>query len=166
MSPFRRTAVALFASLLSLALGASPPPPNTAWEKMKSLAGDWTGSYVDGSPVKVSYRLVSGGTALMETMNMHDSHEMVTVYHPDGDRLLMTHYCSEATQPRMRASALSSDGKRLEFDFLDATNAGPDALVMRRLVVTFGDADHITQNWTSRLKGKEQTGTFQLARAK
>ena len=36
---------------------------------------------------------------------------------------------------------------------------------MRRLVVTFVDADHFNQQWTSRDKdGKEQTSVFRFTR--
>ena len=159
----------LLASLLVVAIAAAAAPgTNPAWEKMKSLVGEWEGTMAHGDmnmPVKVSYSLVSGGTSLMERMDAPDHSEMITMYYPDGSRVLMTHYCSEGNQPRMKATALAGD--TLAFDFVDATNvASPEAEHMRKLVVKFQDPDHFTQEWTHRKAGKEETGVFKYARKK
>ena len=153
----------------TLAMATAAPASNAAWEKMKSLVGEWDGTTThDGMtmPVKISYSLVSGGTSLMERMNApDDSHDMVTMYHPDGSRVMMTHYCSEGNQPRMRANG--SSGDRIAFDFVDVTGlANPQAEHMRKLVVKFQDADHFTQEWTHRKGGNEETGVFKYARRK
>jgi hypothetical protein len=116
-------------------------------------------------PVSVSYALVSSGTSLMERLTTPDGSDMVTMYHPDGSRIMMTHYCSGGNQPRMRAEALT--GETVAFSFVDATNlASPKAEHMRKLVVQFQDADHFTQEWTHRKDGKEETGVFRYARKK
>jgi len=47
---------------------------------MKTLVGEWEGKAANGRAVQVSYRLVSGGTALMETLHPADQPEMVTLY--------------------------------------------------------------------------------------
>ena len=151
------------------ALATTPPVANPAWEKLKTLVGDWKGSYSGADAhgtgeVRLSYRLVSGGTGLMETMDSGHDESMITIYHLDGSRILATHYCSAGNQPRMTADALSSDGKTLTFRFLDATNVGPESEVMQGLVVTFESPDRLTQAWTSRSKGKDQVGTFTYTR--
>ena len=164
----------LSAILLALAVAApAGPGTNPAWEKMKSLVGDWEGTMSHGDmtmPVKASYSLVSGGTSLMERLDgpgeSHE-HDMVTMYYPDGSRILMTHYCSEGNQPRMRAQAATGEPKSLAFEFVDVTGlANPQAEHMRKLVVRFDDADHFTQEWTHRKAGKEETGVFKYARKK
>ena len=43
--------------------------------------------------------------AVMETLDGPDAIQMITVYHPDGASLLMTHYCSMGNEPRMRSKA-------------------------------------------------------------
>lgn len=137
------------------------------FEKLKTLVGEWEGAPSDGKPTTMSYKLMSNGSALVETIT-HDQHEtMVTVYHLDGDRLMMTHYCGAGNQPRMRAESLSPDGKSVAFQFLDATNL-PSAETghMRGLVVTFLDSDHFTQEWAWREKGQVQTEVFRLSRKK
>ena len=159
-----------FLALVALAtFSSAAPATNPAWEKMKSLVGDWEGTMAHGDmnmPVTVSYELVSGGTSLMERMNAPDhSNEMITMYYPDGSRIMMTHYCSEGNQPRMRADAVNGDA--VAFSFVDATGlASPQAEHMRRLVVKVQDADHFTQEWTHRKSGKEETGVFKYARKK
>jgi hypothetical protein len=151
------------------AFATTPPLANPAWEKLKTLVGDWKGSYTGADAhgtgeVRLSYKLVSGGTGLMETMDSGHDENMITIYHLDGSRILATHYCSAGNQPRMAADALSSDGKTLTFRFLDATNVGADREVMQGLVVTFESPDRLTQAWTSRSKGKDQVGTFTYTR--
>jgi hypothetical protein len=92
---------------------------------------------------------------------------MVTVYHPDGARIMATHYCAMGNQPRMAATALGDGGRTLAFSYLDATNVkDPDGEIMRGLVVTFQDADHFSQAWTSRAKGADHVGTFTYTRVK
>jgi len=138
-------------------------PPNPAWESMKSLQGEWEGAYEGKVAARATYRLVSNGTALMETLTSPDDSDMVTMYHRDGGRIAMTHYCSEDNQPRMRAD--TKDPKRIAFNYVDATNlSSPDASRMTGLVVTLKDADHFTQEWTYTQGGKSTTSTFAFTR--
>jgi hypothetical protein len=155
----------LFAMVLAAALlGASGS--GSDWEKMKSLVGAWQGT-AEGRPVSVTYALVSNGTALMETLDGGHDASMITMYTPDGATILAAHYCSAGNQPRMRAKA-SADGKSLDFQFVDVSNvAGSTGEVMQRLVVTFVNADHFQQQWTSRGKdGKDLTSVFAYTRRK
>lgn len=163
-----RIAVIGFSALVLSALAArAGSATHPGWEKLKSLVGVWEGKHGDTGSGTISYKLVSNGTALMETMSAPGEVEMVTMYHPDGERLMATHYCSGNNQPRMRTGAPAGEPKQLTFSFLDATNvAGPDAEVMKKLVVTFQDSDHFQQEWTSRGKGKEDTAVFHFTRRK
>lgn len=168
----RSIAVLVFAA--AAALGTSPPAGNPGWDKLKTLVGEWKGTYAGTDPgaagmgeVRLSYKLVSNGTSLMETMESGHDTEMITMYHPDGNRILATHYCSMGNQPRLATAGLTGNGTTLKFSLVDATNAsGPDAELMQGLVVTFQDADHFTQAWTSRLQGKDQVGTFTYTRVR
>jgi hypothetical protein len=161
-----RMAALVLAALLCGGLAFAAEKGNPAWEKLKTLAGDWE---AEGSMGKsqISYKVVSGGTALMETIREPNGAEMVTLIHPDGDRLLLTHYCSLGNQPRMRADGLSDGGKKVAFSYVDASNlSSPEAMHMAKMVVNFGDADHFTETWTLADKGKEQTETMTLTRRK
>src|ERR1043166_8606704 len=69
-----------------------------AFDQLKTLVGEWEGKNSSGS-VKITYTLVSGGTALMERMQPSNEAEMITMYSADGDKIVVTHYCSEGNQP-------------------------------------------------------------------
>ena len=155
------------ASIAGESMPGAKPEPNAGFEKMKPLVGNWQGKANDGKPVKISYALVSGGSALVETIQAESEPGMVTVYHPDGDRLMMTHYCSLNNQPRMRADTGPAENGKLVFNFVDATNMpSPDALHMHKLVVTFVDKDHFAQEWTWKGGEKEGTEVFRMERMK
>jgi len=137
------------------------------FEKMKSLVGEWQGKSLDGNTAEVSYTLVSDSSALMEKLAMGGESEMVTIYHPDGNHLMMTHYCSAHNQPRMRSQTASGESKDIVFDLMDVTNlSAPDAGHMRKLVVTFEAKDRFSQEWTWREKGKESTVVIHFERKK
>jgi hypothetical protein len=137
------------------------------FEKLKSLAGDWQGSDPDGNELKVNYQVVSGGSALVETLQNANEPSMITLYHLDGDKLMVTHYCSSGNQPRMVAVAPAGEIKNLDFKFFDVSNLSkPSAGHMRSLAVTFQDQDNIKQVWTWRTDGKDQMTTFNLKRKK
>ena len=156
--------VALIALGLAAPLFAADSKPNAGWEKLKSLAGEWDGTE-EGKPFHASFKLVSSGTAVMETLDGPDAMQMVTIYHPDGASLLMTHYCSMGNQPRMRAKGLEKG--KLAFAYVDAANLkSKDEMRMTGLVLTFKDADHLLADWTHNAGGKESVGRFAFSRKK
>jgi len=139
--------------------------PNFGFDRMKALVGSWQGTKKDGKAVKVTYTLVADGSAVMETLEPGDESAMITMYHPDGSRVMMTHYCSAHNQPRMRAEAATAEPKTLTFNFVDATNlSSPSEGHMERLVVSFADPDHFTQEWTFKVKDQKQVEVFTFQR--
>jgi hypothetical protein len=160
MKSLRILFVILVVMLTGAAMAESSAP---AFEKMKSLAGSWEGKGSDGMSVQVSYRVTSGGSALMSEITGHE--DMISMFHMDGDRLLMTHYCGAGNQPRM-VGTISPDGKTVKFDFVDATNILPaQGGHMAHLVVTMLDADHHTEDWTFATdKGTTMHEVFDLTR--
>jgi hypothetical protein len=150
-----------------LLLSAADTGVDAAWAQLKSLAGDWEGEE-GGVKGSITYTIVSGGSAVLESMKMPAPQpDMVTVYHRDGKGLMATHYCSIGNQPRMRADEASADKKTIRFRFADITNLSkPGAMHIRHLTVTFQDADHFTQSWTSLNSGKEETEVFKWTRKK
>ncbi len=155
--------VVLMAVVLSAGICFAGTLPE--FEKVKSLVGEWKGTSMDGKPATVTYTLVSDKSALMERLAMGGDSEMVTMYHPDGDHLMMTHYCSAHNQPRMRSNAVGAGDKKITLDLVDVTNlSAPDAGHMKRLVVTFTDNDHFTQEWTWTQQGKDMTVVINFER--
>lgn len=148
--------------LLLLLFGAtSGAAAGSDFDKMKTLVGEWEATSAEAKS-RVTYQLISQGTALLETIV---NEGMVTVYHPDGGSILMTHYCSAGNQPRMRAQG--SQGDTIAFLFVDVANLKSNADGhMQRLVIKFKDKDHVTEEWTWIADGKETTSVFQLRRLK
>ena len=103
---------------------------STAFEGLKTLVGTWEGRGPEGG-TKVSYHLTGMGSALVETFYVEFYAEatestMSTVYHMDGDELMLTHYCGAGNQPRMKAVAYDPVRDFVRFEFLDITNlSGP-----------------------------------------
>ena len=158
-------------SAMALVAGTAPGSDKASpdFEKLKTLAGTWKGKDEDGKPVQISYKVVSAGSSIMETLDMADNKEaMVTMYHMNGKKLMMTHYCSLGNQPRMRAQGLSKDGNTLAFSFVDATNlTSPNENHMYKLVFTFKDDDHFSQQWTMHMEGnKDHPALFEFERVK
>jgi hypothetical protein len=134
------------------------------FDRLQTLTGTWEGKSSDGNPVKVVFRSTAGGSALLSEILGKEN--MISMFHMDNDRLLMTHYCAAGNQPRMQASA-SPDGKTITFTFVDGTNiAGPKAGHMNSLVIGMSDADHHTEDWTFVQDGKETKEHFEAVRAK
>jgi len=156
-----------FAMLLTALAAVAEPNSQKSFDMLKTLSGTWEGKNVQGQPVQISYRMTAGGSALMSEilateMNMQE--DMISMFHMDGDRLLLTHYCAAGNQPRMVAS-LSPDGKSVIFDFLDATNlVAPHTGHMHRVVFNFVDTNHHTEQWRFIQDGKEFVEMFDLTR--
>ena len=170
-----RTAIS-GATLLALMLtgGAAAADEKSVMEKLAALEGDWM--YLDengeeSDMIGSTFRLTAAGSALVEVMapGSPEGYEMVNMYHADGDRVLMTHYCAAGNQPRMEVIA-TDDENRLELKFESVTNlASPDANHMHHAEYTFHGDDRLTTRWWSMQDGKidEETHvTIELQRKK
>jgi hypothetical protein len=142
------------------------------FERIKSLAGDWTGTApaeMQGVPMDVHYRVTAGGNAVEETIMPGSDHEMVTMYHLDGDKLALTHYCVIGNQPHMVAASEGATGGEIEtirFEFAGASNmASPEAGHMHQMEMTIEGKDHLKTHWTFFDGGKaSHDATFDLKR--
>lgn len=139
----------------------------TGFDKLKSLVGEWQGKSKEGKKVTVTYELVSNESVLLERLASENEPNMITMYHLDGDHLMMTHYCTAKNQPRMRAEFGKDDNPVLQFEFIDATNlAKATDGHMHRMAITFIDDDHVTHEWTWRQNEQENVTRFELERKK
>ena len=148
------------------AAAAKPAVPNKL-DAIKKLAGDWVQVGEDGKPtdkVVSTYRLTAGGSAVEETMFAGTHHEMITIYHMDGDDLVLTHYCVTGNQPRMKAEKQA--GNTLVFKCAGGTNMkSENDEHMHRATIIFKDDDHIQAAWEEFKDGKNvMTASFNLAR--
>ena len=139
--------------------GGQQASAQLAFARLKTLAGTWKGQAAMGpgmnAPVRVTLRVTSGGSAIMHEMvpegrsddPSRGDDDPVTMLYVDGDRLMLTHFCDSGdNRPRM-VSKLSSDGQRVEFDFLDVSG-GTRKGHMHQTVFTIVDAKHHTEDWT------------------
>lgn len=135
-----------------------------AFTAIKNLPGTWEGKGADGHPFQVTFKVVSGGSAV-ESEILVPNEDMISMFHMDGDnRLMMTHYCGVGNQPRMQAS-VSPDGKTIAFAYVDVTNlASPEAGHMEKMVLTLIDDSHHTEEWVFTDHGKEHAELFDLRR--
>jgi hypothetical protein len=139
-------------------------PQTPEWQKLKSLVGEWDGVVDEGGKrvaTTVEVRMTGDGSAIMHVMARDTPHEMVTMFHPDGKRLLATHYCAAHNQPRM-VLVPAAKPNQVAFDFLDGTNIAPGDGHMRSLVITFVDADHHEEAWTD--SSSSQPAVFKYTR--
>lgn len=130
-----------------------------ALDAFKSLEGKWTATSPNGEARNAVYEIVAGGSAVQEsfTMGKDNNMKMITLYHLDGNQLMLTHYCVAQNQPRMRAVSISDDLKQINFDFLDATNL-PDVQKghMYKAEFHFIDSNQFTSKWTFRENGTDK----------
>ena len=171
MEHFSRVAAALLVVLLTSGpVLAQTAPATGAFERLKSLEGNWIdvdGAFGTKGAVAVTYRVTGGGTTVVETFPVATPGEMVTVYHQDGSDLVLTHYCSAGNQPRMRAKQLS--GNTLAFDYDGGTNVDPAKTShMHSVTIEFLTADEVRATWQNWRNGKstEKPGVFRIARKK
>ena len=152
-------------------IGGAERDPNTPHlDTIKKLVGDWLELDENGAPtdkVVSSYRVTAGGSAVMDIEFAGSEHEMLTVYHQDGDDLVLTHYCMLGNQPHMRAEPGTGPDK-LVFNCEGGTNI--DCAVdqhMHRGEITLIDEDHILSKWFMLDKGENTyTADFKLVRRK
>ena len=135
----------------------------TSFHQLAGLEGKWVGKGSEGQPIEVSFRMTAGGSALMSEIHGEGHKNMITMFHMDGDRLIMTHYCGAGNQPRMKDVA--ADAKSVSFEFFDGTNIGPGAGHMRHVTFAQTDANHHTEEWVFLDHGKELKEFFTLERA-
>lgn len=136
-------------------------PP--AFTRLESLTGTWQGVGQGMEATTTSFEVVAHGSAIVERLVPGHDDVMVNVYHPDGDAVVMTHYCGSGNQPRMRCSA---DGASLAFAMTDITNWKKGEARMSAVTLQLVDADHMKQTWTSDDGDKSESFTMEFVRKK
>lgn len=144
---------------------------STAFDRIKTLAGTWDAALpVPGAEAMTStheFRVSAAGTVVMEIMGPGSDHEMINMYHVDGDELLLTHYCAGGNQPTMRLDRATSDADHYVFAFTGGTNLDPatDGHIHGGELTFTGDGT-LDSTWIGWSGGKQaDTMTFQLTKA-
>ena len=167
MRPTILTALSVSLAASLAAGGERPAPPSApptaeqaraAFERIKALSGNWEGHSTKGWQETLRYAVIAGGSAVLETsFEAHPGEEMATVFHLDGDRLVLTHYCVAKNQPRLEATSITDGGRTVLFTFKDGGNIpSRDKGHMDSAVFTFDGPDRVTSRWSWYQDGKEK----------
>jgi hypothetical protein len=147
--------------------GAKNEEPNK-FDLMKRLVGEWMQVGDDGKPTDVMVlrsRLTAGGSAILEEIFPDTEHEMVTVYHADGDQVLLTHFCMLGNAPRMK---LQQDSTKEVWKFTcdgQGSNMVETDMHMHQGILTWKDEDHFVSSWSTLANGEVgEPVTFSLVR--
>ena len=139
-------------AILTTLQGADPKiggdhDAKTAFTRLKTLVGEWEANTPEGK-ARLSYELTGGGSALVERESAEGMPGMMTVYHLDGNRLILTHYCMAGNQPRMQARGIDPETGEIQFQFLDVTNlSSPEAGYMHNATLRIIDNNHVDSAW-------------------
>lgn len=160
--------VAFVLVMIAATMGAKPVRAESdaqrSFHQLASLEGNWVGKGSEGQPLQVTFRMTAGGSALMSEIKGEGHENMITMFHLDGDRLIMTHYCGAGNQPRMKV--VSADAKSVSFEFFEGTNIGPGDGHMQHVTLTWPDANHHTEEWVFLDHGTPHREMFTLERSK
>lgn len=154
--------------------GAECPMPmvksSAGLERMKSLAGTWTGTakHADGKeePVIVQYQTTSGGAAVEERLVPGTPKEMVSIYHDEDGKLAMTHYCMLGNQPHLALTNAKS-GQLALAATPQTRKSLKGQMYMSSVVMEQPAPDQLVQTWTGTdEKGKvKETTVFTLKKS-
>ena len=84
---------------------------------------------------------------LLEHFTEPGGQEMLTAYHLDGSRLVLTHYCLAGNQPQMVAEKFDGASGELDFAFAGGSNIAPGAGHMHNVVFHLPSNDHFDAKW-------------------
>lgn len=145
-------------------------PAQTAERAFAGLAritGNWEAKVgAKGTIIRVNLRRISNDSAVVETYTTPSGRETLTIFHPDGSRLLATHYCAQGNQPRLVLDA-NSTATEMTFRYLDATNLkSEDDSHLVRLVLKIRDEAHFEKTEVYRERGVEDVTVYQFVRVR
>jgi hypothetical protein len=140
-------------------------PGVAAWARLKTmLPGTWTMPTKNGGTFTVTYKLISSGSAIVEHWGKDTEHETETVFYPDHADLLLTHYCAQGNQPRLRVTDMTEDA--VVFRFVDVTNREPDQEMLVEQTLRFTSDGGLEDTEVYRATdGSDDTTTYRFTRA-
>ncbi len=164
MPKYSRTFLAAVAAACAVAVapgafGASAPDDKAIYDRIVSLAGDWTGHMEDplaGPPVTVRFEVASGGKSVIEYQNPAGSLQSVTVYFLASGELRAVQYSPAGNQPAYKLGHSSTaDLVHLEFDGGSGFDADRDGHVHKG-EIRFVSPERIEHRWFHYVGPKEQ----------
>lgn len=102
---------------------AEAPKPMAAAEsdfaRLAALVGEWRNAQNPQSTLSIRFALTAGGTVLQESWFRGETLHSLTIYHRDGGKLVLTHYCPQGNQPTL---VQTGNAASLAFTFRSATD--------------------------------------------
>ena len=129
---------------------------------LASTSGAWesgSGEHEHGGPAAGPRSLVTvetkaAGSAVVETYAAGTPGEMETIFHMDGDQLLLTHYCVLQNAPVLRFEKSNKPGE-LKFVFQGGTNFDPKSDAhLHETTIQIKDRDTVEKTSTVFANGK------------
>ena len=130
---------------------------------LTTTSGDWMsgsaqhehgGTAPGGNRATVSVKTKAAGSAVVHTYAQGTPGEMETIFHMDGDQLLLTHYCALQNAPVLKFVKTNKPGE-LKFEFLGGTNFDPKVDAhLHQSTFQIKDNDTIEQSSTVFANGK------------
>lgn len=139
---------------------------SAVFDRLKSLAGTWEGTPEaqgeieagehENAKVKHVFEVSAAGTVVMETMGPGTDHEMINMYHLDGNDLVLTHYCAGGNQPTMKLDReMLADGK-MHFGFTGGSNVDPAVDDhIHSATLGWNEDGSVVSDWTAWSGGEE-----------
>ncbi len=159
--------LAMFAGPAPAAAQSDSSAAQRGFARLVGLAGQWAyrDSVESGSRRNVvvtgtvAYEPVANGTTLQERVHgpHHDVANMISMIRLEGERLVLDHYCSSGTQPRLVSSGL--DGDVIRFAFEGGTNIpSPATGHIHAATFTFLPDGRFESRWTWQEPGNTHVG--------
>jgi len=156
-------------ALLVTALFVTVAPPVAAdmaktsadvFDQLRALEGAWASQAEQGEgeahdeeaalASQFDFAVSAGGTVVMETMNAGTTHEMINMYHLDGEDLVLTHYCAAGNQPTMKLDRAALAEGKTQFAFTGGTNLDPAVdQHIHSVELNWQDDGSVAADWTS-----------------
>lgn len=149
---------------LALPAAAGDAADHTAFERLKSLQGAWDAATPAGDGT-ITYSVASAGSIVVEHLFPGTDHEMMTIYHMDGENLVATHYCAIGNQPRFKLDSSLATADHLHFAFNGGSNMKPGDGHIHEGSLRFVDDDHVEAEWAFWKDGAlDHTTSFSMTR--
>ncbi len=104
---------------VSVATSALTSSSDADFARLSALVGEWKNAERLESALRIRFVLTAGGTALQESWYRGETLHSLTIYHRDGDRLVVTHYCPQGNQSTL---VQTENGESIAFTFRSATD--------------------------------------------
>jgi len=116
-----------------------------AFSRLKSLVGEWDVESTRGKGHS-RFEVIAGGSVVLEHF-VEPGGEMLTAYHLDGDRLVLTHYCEAGNEPHMVAEKFDGTSGELNFAFAGGANIGAETGHMHDAAFRLISNDRFDAKW-------------------